>query len=240
MGRLWHYSIATVRAQARDDQRHLRALGPYNTASSGAETGQEAGLPALTPGRGGNGTCVTTPAASRWTPSGPRSEARSMLTPEGRAGWLVLAARLLLGGVWIVAGALKLPDPAGSVRAVRAYQLLPEAVVPAVGYGLPVLEVAVGVLLVLGVGVRLCAAVSVVLLAAFIVGVGSAWARGLTIDCGCFGGGGAVAAGETRYLSEVLRDGVLLFVAAALARWPNSRRALVPQSAPRQPSLKEG
>ena len=60
--------------------------------------------------------------------------------------WFGLVARVVTGGVWIVAGTLKLPDPAGSVRAVRAYELLPEAVVPTVGYLLPALEVAVGVL----------------------------------------------------------------------------------------------
>ena len=48
--------------------------------------------------------------------------------------WFLLAARLLVGGVWVVAGALKLPDPAASVRAVRAYDLLPEAIVPTVGH----------------------------------------------------------------------------------------------------------
>jgi uncharacterized membrane protein YphA (DoxX/SURF4 family) len=143
-----------------------------------------------------------------------------------------LAGRLLLGGVFIASGALKLPDPAESVRAVRAYQLLPEAVVPAVGYGLPVLEVAVGLMLVLGVHLRLAAVVSAGLLLVFLVGVGSAWARGLTIDCGCFGGGGAVAAGETRYGSEVARDLGLLAVALALARWPASRLALAPHAAP--------
>ena len=31
----------------------------------------------------------------------------------------------------------------------------------------------------------------------FLVGIISAWARGLTIDCGCFGGGGAIAAAQT-------------------------------------------
>jgi uncharacterized membrane protein YphA (DoxX/SURF4 family) len=146
--------------------------------------------------------------------------------------WAALIGRLVLGGVFIASGLLKLPDPAESVRAVRAYQLLPEAVVPAVGYGLPVLEVALGVMLVLGIHVRLAAIVSAALLVAFLVGVGSAWARGLTIDCGCFGGGGTVAAGETRYGSEVARDLGLLAVALALARWPASRLALSPQTAP--------
>ncbi|HEX6148689.1 MauE/DoxX family redox-associated membrane protein, partial [Nocardioides sp.] len=48
--------------------------------------------------------------------------------------WVGLVARLVTGGVWIVAGALKVADPAGSVRAVRAYDLLPEALVQPVGY----------------------------------------------------------------------------------------------------------
>ena len=135
---------------------------------------------------------------------------------------VALAARLLLGGVFVYAGALKLPDPAASVRAVRAYRALPEAVVPAVGYGLPVLEVALGVLLLLGFAVRLTAVLAGLLLVVFLAGMASAWARGLTIDCGCFGGGGEVAAGETQYGREVARDLGFLAAAAVLVRWPGS------------------
>jgi hypothetical protein len=65
-----------------------------------------------------------------------------------------------------------------------------------------------------------------VLAAVFLVAVGSAWARGLQIDCGCFGGGGQVAAGRTAYPAEVARDAGLLVVALALARRPASRLAL--------------
>ena len=104
-----------------------------------------------------------------------------------------LVARLVTGGVWIVAGALKLPDPAASVRAVRAYDLLPEAIVPTVGHLLPVLEVVIGVCLVLGLLTRAAALISALLFLAFIVGIASAWARGLQIECGCFGGGGTSA-----------------------------------------------
>lgn len=152
----------------------------------------------------------------------------------------MLVARVVLGVVWIVAGVIKLPDPAGSVRAVRAYQLLPEAVVPAVGYGLPLLEIVLGALLVLGVAVRIGAIVSAVLLGAFLIGVTSAWARGLSIDCGCFGGGGAVASDQTRYGTEVLRDGALIVVAGVLIRWPASRLALVPHTSTPEPVPNEG
>ncbi|SHF84164.1 MauE/DoxX family redox-associated membrane protein [Geodermatophilus nigrescens] len=140
--------------------------------------------------------------------------------------WLSTAARLLLGGVLVVAGALKLPDPAEAVRAVRAYRLLPEGLVGPVAFGLPVVEVAVGLALLAGVFLRTAALAAAVLMAVFTAAVASAWARGLQIDCGCFGGGGEVAAGETGYPAEVARDVALLLVALALARWPRSRLAL--------------
>jgi uncharacterized membrane protein YphA (DoxX/SURF4 family) len=140
--------------------------------------------------------------------------------------WLATASRRLVWGVFVVAGALKVPDPAAAVRAVRAYQLLPEGLVAPVAFGLPVVEIAIGLALIAGVFVRTAAIASAVLLAVFIAGVASAWARGLQIDCGCFGGGGEVGAGETAYPAEILRDAALLLVALALARWPRSRLAL--------------
>lgn len=138
--------------------------------------------------------------------------------------WLATLARLLVGGVFLVAGVLKLPDPAAAVRAVRAYRLLPESLVAPVAFGLPVIEIAVGLALILGVFVRTAAVVSAVLLVVYMAGIGSAWARGLQIDCGCFGSGGPVQ--QANYLPEMLRDAGLLIVALALARWPRSRLAL--------------
>jgi uncharacterized membrane protein YphA (DoxX/SURF4 family) len=147
--------------------------------------------------------------------------------------WLATAGRLVLAGVLVVAGVLKVPDPAAAVRAVRAYRLLPESLVAPVAFGLPLVEIAVGLALLAGVFVRTAAIASALLLVVFLVGVGSAWARGLQIDCGCFGGGGGqVAAADTAYPAEVLRDGALLIVALALARWPRSRLALGGRASP--------
>src|SRR4051794_19489403 len=108
----------------------------------------------------------------------------------GLQGLVGVVCRLLVGGVWLVAGALKLPDPAQNVRAVRAYQLLPETVVPLVGHALPIIEILVGGCLVLGLITRVAAVMSAVLLTAVIVGIASAWGRGLSIERGWFGGGG--------------------------------------------------
>ena len=140
--------------------------------------------------------------------------------------WIGLVARLVTGGVWIAAGAIKLPHPDESVRAVRAYDLLPEAVVPAVGHLLPVVEVVIGACLVLGLLVRGTSVVSALLFVAFVVGISSAWARGLSIECGCFGGGGTIPDAAEKYPGEIARDIGLLALSLWLVVRPRSRFAL--------------
>jgi uncharacterized membrane protein YphA (DoxX/SURF4 family) len=147
--------------------------------------------------------------------------------PSNRTlGWVGSIARLVVGGVWIAAGLLKLPDPAASVRAVRAYRILPESTVTVVGYGLPVLEVCLGLLLIIGLGTRAVAGLSAVLMLAYIVAISSAWARGLQIDCGCFGGGGYAADATSKYPWEIARDVGLLAASAFLVVWPRTEVSL--------------
>jgi protein-disulfide isomerase/uncharacterized membrane protein YphA (DoxX/SURF4 family) len=131
--------------------------------------------------------------------------------------WLGTAARVLLGVVWVWAAVAKMGDPAASVRAVRAYELLPEWLAKGVGYGLPFLEIGLAVLLIAGLATRLAAVLSSTLLVVFLVGIVSAAARGLQIECGCFGGGGQLGAGQsTAYTGEILRDAGLLVVSLFL------------------------
>jgi len=141
--------------------------------------------------------------------------------------WLGVVARLVVGGVWIAAGLLKIPDPTENVRAVRAYQLLPETVVPMVGHALPILEILVGVCLLAGVLVRANAVLSVVLLVAFVLGISTAWARGLSIECGCFGGGGGPAVNAAaKYPWELARDAGLLLLSGWLVWRPRTPYAV--------------
>jgi uncharacterized membrane protein YphA (DoxX/SURF4 family) len=142
------------------------------------------------------------------------------------ARWISTGARLVLGGVFVVAGVLKAVDPQSSVAAVGAYQLLPASLATIVGWGLPFAEIALGLLLLAGIATRAVAAVAGLLLVIFIAGVVSAAARGLSIDCGCFGGGGPVDPGDTAYGTELVRDVGLLLLAAWLVWKPQSRFAL--------------
>ena len=135
-------------------------------------------------------------------------------------------ARLGLAVVWLLSGVPKALDPDQTYVAVRAYQVLPPPGVELVAAILPWLEIALAVLLLLGLGTRAVAAVSAGLLVVFIVGVTQAWARGLSIDCGCFGGGGAVDPGETTYVAELLRDAGFLALAVWLVVRPRTYRSV--------------
>jgi uncharacterized membrane protein YphA (DoxX/SURF4 family) len=140
--------------------------------------------------------------------------------------WFGLVARLVTGAVWVAAGAVKLPDPSSSVQAVRAYQLLPSSVVPTVGQLLPMVEIVVGVTLVVGILTRGSAVVSCLLFVAFVIGIASVWARGITIDCGCFGGGGFDPDAASKYPWEIARDIGLLALSGYLVWLRTSRLAL--------------
>ena len=140
--------------------------------------------------------------------------------------WFGLLSRLTLGGVLFSAGWLKIFTPAKSQMAVRAYEVLPIPLANFLGIFLPWFEVGLGVLLILGIAVRLSAFFGGALMVVFIAAISQAWARGLSIDCGCFGGGGTVDPSETKYLSEILRDTGLALLGLYLFRYPLTRFAV--------------
>ena len=140
--------------------------------------------------------------------------------------WLTTVARLVLGGVLVAAGTLKIPHPDKSAMAVRAYELLPTSIATVFGYSLPWVEVGIGLLLIVGVAVKINAAIGTFLMVLFVIAISQAWARGLSIDCGCFGNGGQIDPSKTRYLEEILRDIGLAIAGLFAWKYPHGRFGL--------------
>ena len=140
--------------------------------------------------------------------------------------WLTLLSRLILGGVLIVAGALKIGNLQKSAMSVRAYEMLPIWLANFFGYALPWVEIGIGALLILGVAVRIMGALGALIMLGFIIAIAQAWARGLSIDCGCFGGGGTIDPEDTKYLSTILRDIGFLALGVFLYFYPKGRFTL--------------
>jgi uncharacterized membrane protein YphA (DoxX/SURF4 family) len=104
--------------------------------------------------------------------------------------------------------------------------MLPVALANLIGIVLPFAEIFMGILLIVGAGTRLMGILSALLMLVFVIGISQAWARGLSIDCGCFGGGGQVAPGEANYLTPLLRDAGLAALGIYLFLYPRSKFAL--------------
>lgn len=130
--------------------------------------------------------------------------------------WIGLIIRLAAAAIWIVAGASKVGHLQHFHAQVHAYKLLPGSLEAPFAYALPFVEVIVGIYLAVGLLVRPAAVVACLLMVMFIVAMSQAWARGLSIDCGCFGT-------LTRHkvgLWTVLRDAALGIPSLILAIWP--------------------
>jgi uncharacterized membrane protein YphA (DoxX/SURF4 family) len=164
-------------------------------------------------------TVDTRPSTPADAPVTSRATRWAAATP-----WISTVVRLALGAVFVAASLSKIGKVDATVRAVRAYRILPESLVHPVAYALPYLELAVGVLLIIGLGTRIVAIIAGTMLLLFIAAVASAGARGLKIDCGCFGGGGPVV--HTHYLREIARDSAFFLLPLWLAIKPTSRLSL--------------
>lgn len=141
--------------------------------------------------------------------------------------WVSALARFGLAAVWIISGLTKISDPLATRQSVAAYELFSQDLVNIIGTALAPVEIALGVLLLLGIFLRPVAILSGIIFIGFIGGIASAWARGLTIDCGCFGAGGYNAdVTWWTYTSEIIRDTLFVLMAGIVAWRPFRRFAL--------------
>jgi uncharacterized membrane protein YphA (DoxX/SURF4 family) len=114
------------------------------------------------------------------------------IAPDQRLGVRVsrlamLLTRLALGGVLIYAGVVKVPNTPAFAEAVANFDILPPLGNWIVALTLPWVEIVAGLLLICGLWLRYSAAVTVLLFVGFGGAVLLALARGIDIECGCFG-----------------------------------------------------
>jgi uncharacterized membrane protein YphA (DoxX/SURF4 family) len=127
--------------------------------------------------------------------------------------WTLVALRVILGGVFIYAGWLKLRDPwALFAMGIDSYHLLPYTLVVLFARTLPAAEVALGLWLIVGFWLRISSTALSLLLVIFFSAMVHAKLAGQHIDCGCFGTGDPISKWT------LLRDGSLL-AASLFVTW---------------------
>ena len=100
-----------------------------------------------------------------------------------------LAVSLALGAIFIYAGVDKIRDPLQFADSVAAFAILPASLITPMALGLPIFEVLCGLMILVPPARRIAALALTLATAMFLVALVSALARGLTLDCGCFGAG---------------------------------------------------
>ena len=100
---------------------------------------------------------------------------------------LMRIVAILIGGIFIYAGAIKALDPVGFAIDIDNYKTLPWTIGVALAFYLPWLEIFCGLALIFRVFYRGGLSILTALLCVFIVASVVAKARGLDISCGCFG-----------------------------------------------------
>jgi uncharacterized membrane protein YphA (DoxX/SURF4 family) len=128
---------------------------------------------------------------------------------------LEILARIILGAVFVYAGAVKVSAPQPLADSIASFSILPRALIVPLALGLPPFEMASGVLVLIGRPRRVGALAVLIVTAVFLAALGSALARGITVDCGCFGPGTAAGTRAKMWL-DFGRDAALIAGAAFL------------------------
>lgn len=128
-------------------------------------------------------------------------------------GFAAIEFRFFVGLIFLLAGMAKLPQQSDFEQVVRAYTILPSRLVAPVARLIPLAEVAIGTLLLVGLEVRAVAGVAASALSIFSAAAVINLARGRDLDCGCY------AVGAPRKVTWLLvaRNGILIVAAAIVA-----------------------
>lgn len=132
----------------------------------------------------------------------------------GAMPWVAVAARVLVGGLFVFSGISKLILPHGEVMTlVKQYQVIPDFLVSPIAAGLPWLELASGTALCIGFMTTLAAWLIGIQLVSFSVLMVVVLVAQIPIDdCGCFGNLGI----RETPLHVLIRDLILLGILASV------------------------
>jgi putative oxidoreductase len=129
--------------------------------------------------------------------------------------WRIVA--LIIGGIFIYAGVVKIFDPVGFANDIDNYKILPWPLTVRLAFYLPWLEILCGLAVILGLLYRGGLLILTMLVSIFIIASVIAKARGLDITCGCFGH----ASKNWSFTTHLVLDFAILIALSAL--WISNR-----------------
>ncbi len=125
----------------------------------------------------------------------------------------VFTIRVLLGGLLLAAGALKVGHTSEMAATIAAFRLLPAEITGPLAVALPFIELMLGAYLVAGLFTRAAATVAAVQFFVYAAAIASAVSRHISASCGCFGPNDSSTADWPHVVFDLMLAAASLFVA---------------------------
>jgi len=117
---------------------------------------------------------------------------------------VVRVSQIAIGLILVWAGLAKVGDPRSFAEQVHNFRMVPMALENLVAITLPWIELLAGLALLTRARARAGAVIASGLMVAFTLGVAIAFARGLDIECGCFGTSDASRVGAVKLFENLV------------------------------------
>lgn len=142
--------------------------------------------------------------------------------------WIELAARWILGVVFIYAGFQKIMAPEAFAKIIYGYDLSPLFMINIIAIVLPMIEVLAGATLMMGIWPKSAALVLNLLLTGFMILISINLIRDYQFDCGCLSTD--LSGEKTSPESLLFRDFILLAMGVHVFLFPRTRKlCTIPQ-----------
>lgn len=140
--------------------------------------------------------------------------AGSAMKPSPYTKYVEWALRLAVGGVFLYAGWVKRSDGVDLADSIATFRILPNVLIVPFMLSIVPFEIAAGAMVLTGWQKRVGALGLLMMTAMYCVALASALARGISVNCGCFG---ASAVGTNPWI-DLGRDLIIAAACAALYR----------------------
>ena len=137
--------------------------------------------------------------------------------------YVQIALQFVIGAVFLYASYNKLFDQVGFAKSIYGYKFLPDALINITAIIVPPLEFIAGLFLLFGLFRKGSSLIIIVLLTVFLVALVQAYARGLNIDCGCFGSSPDSQTTSADILIRIFQDILLLAGAIIIFKYSRSK-----------------
>lgn len=126
---------------------------------------------------------------------------------------ITLGVRVIVGALFVLAGATKVGHFNDLAAAIAGFRILPESIIAPLAVILPFFEIGLGAYLLLGLFTRTAAWIAAIQLAIYAGAIASAVVRHIPANCGCFGPQDQATADWPHVAVDIALAGICLLLA---------------------------